>query len=197
MKTNGKDTVRLSGPDLGTGGCNCVNVDRFGALVGVEQKHYHIQNGEFFTVYSYDGDVDTAAPKKWLLRTTGLTEIHWAYILEASDAGLLVSYSSPTVTSDGTKLTPSNNKLGDPTTVTGMEFFEDPVISSNGTPLGYRLIGSEGGGPQGGSGGSVDANVKHVIGVPVTILFEFTPTNNDTKVNFIQYLYEVHKRLGN
>ena len=85
-----------------------------------------------FVVNDIDADVDIASPKYWRIKGSNVGSLNIVALVTALTAGLLEIYKAPTLTADGTDLTP---QLMDQNTdlTPDSEFAKDSTVSADGT----------------------------------------------------------------
>lgn len=196
MKTNGFDQVQITGKKDPRGHAHGLAVDPTGAAVMVSQLHYHIQEGECFTVFDWaDLDTITAEPnKEWLFIKDGSDlDVHWTYHFEADNPGTLEFFFNPTVTDNGVEIVPSNNDMNSANTLSSMTFYKDPTVTADGVQGVRRIVGSTGVGPKGGAGGTNELDLKFIMKDSTTFLMRFIPKYDETKVALVQTMYEIPK----
>ncbi len=117
----------------------------FGPTVSnVEQAHTKIHEGWHFTINDVTTGVNIAAPKRYhLLAPSILSEaqVHFIFMVQA-DKGILVQlFESPTVTVNGTAMTPINNDRNSPNTSV-LDLYEDPIVTVDGTLIYEKISGT-------------------------------------------------------
>jgi hypothetical protein len=121
----GKDQV-LKGVPLDWLSSSLPNIDVF---------HQMIHAGKAFTLVSYDTDVDIAAPKLYRLTAPASPkQVHLTWEFKSLAAGTVYVYENPTLTAQGSTLTPINMNRNSAAAAV-MTIGEDATQSSLGTQI--------------------------------------------------------------
>ncbi len=160
------------------------------SLSVTEVEHGMIHLGIHFIIDDYDADVDTGAPKYYLLRTPDTTmRMHFLYVGSASAAGLFEFFEEPTITDDGTELDAVNNERNSDNTA-DFDVFVGPTVTDDGARLAVGLVG--GGRGIGATGGVSVRHNELVLRQNTDYLVKFTTIadNNRVTVNLEWYEHE-------
>ncbi len=150
------------------------------ALNLIDVVHYKVHQGDFYSVSDYDSDVDILSPKYWHIKTPDTSvRFHVSIKVSGSLAGLVDFFENPTLSNDGTSLTPNNNNRNSVKT-SSLSFYYDPTVSNDGTNQPASKIG---GGVRTGSEFILKQNMSYIV--------KFTPAADNTAVSFTCEFYEV------
>ena len=160
-----------------------------GAQVGIDFAHHEVHEGCHFIVSDYDSDVDTAAPKYWrFVAPNTATRCHFIFTVSCGPSGgIWTFYEAPTVTVNGTGITPRNNDRNS-ANVAELVASYDPTVTANGTLLWTTILGSSGGSSR--VGGESQSRIEVILDQGTTYVLKFAQTSNDTSAAIIAKWYE-------
>jgi hypothetical protein len=157
----------------------------------IDIEHHKIHKGVHYACQDYDDDVDTATPKYWLVVTPNTsTRVHFNFNTIASKQGLIEFFENPTITDNGTAITPCNSDRNSSNTAE-LLCYKDPTISSDGTRLGVNVTGSDSASVVGGSGGSSKRDDEFILKQNTGYIVKFTTKVNDARVSNCFKWYEI------
>ncbi len=143
--THGVTVMMPAGPDGTRPGPVLIDkLTRAMVSIGVSQCQVHI--GLMYTVDTFDEGVTGGNPVEWLVRVAATNDAYLDFIIAATGDALLEVFEGPTVTADGSTLTPLNRKRRS-TDTPGTLFFKGPTTTADGTRVDRMFV-------PGGSGGS-------------------------------------------
>lgn len=180
----------LSGIALYTADGRRVEQDVYtGALFGIMYEHHEIHEGNHYEVTDIDTDVDTGAPKYWLVRTPDTAvRIHFSGGYYADAAGLWEFYENPTVNNVGSALTVHNNDFNSANTATCFLYY-DAVSGGDGTLKWKQKTGASGT-PLESSGGSGRREREFILKQNEDYFIKFTLDADDTLAGIEINFYE-------
>jgi len=165
--------------------------DKSGAQVLIDFAHHAVHHGFLFTVSDFDTDIDIAAPKYWLFRTPNTNKrIHIIFDVGVSGGVQVDLYESPTITADGTAITPFNNDFNR-NDVSVLLVFKDPTVTADGTLKTSTRIGASGPGNSDKVGGNLRPGSEYILKQNTNYILKITSDANDTKATMIAEYYEV------
>jgi hypothetical protein len=160
-----------------------------GRMVIVDAEQHAVNLGERFSVYDYDGDVDSA--KYWHLRTPIAPALtHIRLTVTASKSGTLETFRDAVLTDNGVELETINDNHCS-SCCCEFKVYKDPVVTSDGDRTGAYVIGSDSVSPVGGSGGDLDREKTTILKQDSSYLAKFTPQSTDTRVAFELHFVEI------
>lgn len=159
-----------------------------GTEVIISYAHHKVHAGELFNAVDQDTDVDIASPKYWMLRTPAGSPVHMAITVNASGGVLAEFFENPTITGDGTPVTPVafNRQASEATTVL---FFKDTTVSGDGTLLSAKRTGGAGVGPT-KFGGEARPGSEFVLAANQDYIMKVTAVADNTQVGIEAEFYE-------
>lgn len=105
-------------------------------LQEIDSVHEHIHRGEHFHRCRLDTGVTVASPKRFLFIIPNTSKrIHFVFMIESGAGDIKVEFfENPTVTLNGTSLTPINHNRNS-SKVSVLQVFVDPTITVDGDLL--------------------------------------------------------------
>jgi len=147
-----------------------------------------IKDGKYYAISDYDADVDTAAPKYWMVVTpNSTTRVKISATLSASGAGIMQLYEAPTVTDNGSALTIVNLNRVSASTSTATAF-SDPTVTDDGTLLLTYMIPA--GGVPKAVGSSVRQDTEVILKANTKYVFKFTPDADNVSAGLVAAWFE-------
>ena len=154
-------------------------------------EHHEIHEGNHYACQDYDGDVDTGAAKYWLVKTPNTTtRIHLIFKTILSKNGTVEFFENPTITDNGSALTACNNDRNSANTATLLCYY-DPTVTDDGTRLNVNVMGTDGTGVAGSSGGNTQREDEFVLKQNEDYIIKVTVENNDTRASNCLKWYEL------
>ena len=158
-------------------------------LETIELEHHEVHEGNFYTISDYDNDVDIIAPKYWHLKTPDTVKrIHIKMEVGANGADLVEFFETPTLTGNGTALTPKNNDRNSANATTLLVYY-DPTVTADGTRITADLIGTNNNKTI--IGGSIRNGAEFILKRNTSYLVKFSPVADNTKATFKAEFYEI------
>jgi hypothetical protein len=147
-------------------------VDGSGSITFISHEHSKIHQGKFYSLGYSDAALGNGSSLV-ILATTNSYELHTHITLACGGDASFSVHENPTITSNGSAITPVNhNRTSSKTSTT--TFYNTPTLSNNGTLIWSELI-------VGGSGG-ITPGGNNAQGIEQTVLapntsYVFTLTN--------------------
>lgn len=159
------------------------------ARVFIRLDHHMVHQEKMFTISDIDTEVDIAAPKYWLIRTPdSSTRAHVKIAVTADNPAVVELFENPTITADGTELTPVNNDFNSqiaPET----DFFYDPAVTADGARKDVKYIGTYN--VRIFLGGTTRQQAEFILKQNEEYLVKATVEVNDTQVTLGVEFYEL------
>ena len=119
-------------------------------LVFIDIIHHHIHDGDMFQADRLEEGVANDGTVEMLIKVPAGGVAHASFTAQAGGDARLQLFEGPTITADGTPVTPVNRNRTS-TKVSAVSVFHTPTTSAAGTPLPDKLIaGGSGGNSAGG-----------------------------------------------
>lgn len=168
---------------------HAVALDTHGHLPVMTLVNSKVHDGDFYTCVDYDGDVDTGAPKWWVISVPSGADIEYNSVSEVSaDQGFLVQvYEGIATDADGTGLTPRNNDRNS-AKASALAFFKDPTNPSGGTIVFNDIVGANN--PKARFGGTTRNGAAILLRRNTKYGVKVTPLNDNTQVTLVSEFYE-------
>ncbi len=147
---------------------------------GVDLPHHRIHEGRMFILTTTATGLSAGIPKFYFGTSPPIqiASAHVIFIITV-DPGATFELFEGAVASGGTQLFSVNNDRNNPVLATGT-FFEDPIVTSEGTKLWEEIIGTA---TTGGVGGPKDRDEDEIVTASATnYLLKITPLANDTNL---------------
>lgn len=110
----------------------------------IDYSHYEIHAGSHFKAGYQDTTMDTDAVIELLFITPDSAKwAHWTLTAQTTGAGTVQVFRGPTVTANGTAVTPLNRSENSLRT-SDVSVYHTPTTTADGTKISERWIGSEG-----------------------------------------------------
>ena len=115
-----------------------------GALVTIDFAHYEIHEGEHYKAGFQDISMDDDDIIELIFVTSNTTTWdHWVLVAQSTGAVYIDVYEDVVTSSDGTPVVVYNRNRNS-LKVSNTSVYKNPVITSNGTKISTRWLGSEG-----------------------------------------------------
>ena len=156
------------------------------AVIGAEHKELH--DGLHYFAGSYDGTVDIASPKWWLLQAPNPLKCHFFLTMAVSGAVILELYEEGTVSANGDSVSVFNSdrNLGNSS---GLTIFSDPTNPGGGNMLVHEYVGTTG--KKEGVGALSRREDEIILKSGAKYLIKVTPEGDATQVCIHFSWYEV------
>lgn len=158
-----------------------------GAFVSIDDVHYHTHEGRFYTLAEEVSGITTGNSRLYLIRPR--QGMHFRPSVSSDTQAIIRFYENPTISADGTGLTPRNaNRFksdGDTNII-----YRSPTVSANGTLLSIRHIGGTGPGHTRAAGADALGLTEWILNPSNTYLFRCTADGGTTNfgVHFFWYI---------
>lgn len=163
-----------------------LELDPAGYGVDIGVSHHKVHKGELFEAFEYDGDVDIAVPKEYLLQTpAGSDYAHLSFNVEASAELKIELFEDAVITASGSEMSMINNDRNSANT-SDVLAFGSASFSASGSILTSRLLNATKG--QLKVGGD-DRNEEFILKASSNYFIRLTATSDDTRVNTIFSIY--------
>jgi len=161
-------------------------LDPTGYTVNIGVGHHKIHEGELFEASEYDGDVNIAVPKEYLLQTpAGTSYAHLVFIVEASGETKVEFFEDAVITASGSEMEMINNDRNS-ANVGPVLAFGSASFSASGSCLVSRLMG----GNQGAVRiGGEKRNQEHILKPSANYFLRLTVAADNTRVNTLFSIY--------
>jgi hypothetical protein len=146
----------------------------------VDLPHHRIHEGRMFTLSTTATGLPAGVPK-FYFGTSPPAQIAIAHVIFiiTVNPGAIFELFEGAVTSGGIQLFSVNNDRNNPVLATGT-FFENPVVTFEGTKLWEEIIGTA---TKGGVGGPKDRDEDEIVTASATnYMLKITPLANDTNL---------------
>lgn len=146
----------------------------------VELAHHKIHEGRMFILTTIAQNLSANIPKFYFGTSPPIqiASAHVIFIITVNPGAIFELFEGA-VASGGTQLFSVNNDRNNPVVATGT-FFEDPIVTSEGTKLWEEIIGTS---TTGGIGGPKNRNEDEIITASATnYLLKITPLTNNTNL---------------
>ena len=153
----------------------------------INLSHYRIHEGRYFGLYAVATGLAAGVPK-YYFGTSPPISIAIAHLISIAtvNPGVTFEFFEGAAASGGTQLFSVNQDRDNPILATGT-FFEDPIVTSEGTRLYIERIGTA---TTGGEGGFKDRDEDEIVTASSTIyLFKITPLANNTSLSLVVNAY--------
>lgn len=156
-------------------------------VVNIDFAHEKIHQGKgFFLVDMVT--LSASGSQFWHVKTPNTTtRIHMLFGLEASLSGILRLYAQPTLTNDGTALTPLNSDRNS-ANASVLSCFRTPTITANGTLFAEQSVG--GNNTNARVGGSYEGRNELILKQNTSYLVQFVADANSTRTSIVFNWYE-------
>jgi len=147
-----------------------------------------MHEGDAFIASVLDTEVDIDSPKYFLIDTTSENqETVVVFSIVTSNETIIEVFEEPTISNNGSSISLFNQNRASSKT-TNILCYEDPTVSDDGTEIFIQLLGSS---PTNQSqiGALAEFNAL-VLDVNQKYIIKVTPSNNDTKVNFMLRVFQ-------
>ena len=147
----------------------------------VDLPHHRIHEGRMFILSTIATGLPADIPKYYFGTSPPIQIVaaHVIFIITVNPGAIFELFEG-TVASGGIQLFSINNNRNNPVLATGT-FFEDPIVTSEGTKLWEEIIGSA---TTGGVGGPKDRDEDEIITASETnYLLKITPLANNTNIS--------------
>jgi hypothetical protein len=156
--------------------------------IEIDVAHSKIHAGKYFTTTGVEYNIQSGAPKQWLITVPDTTTRYHIVLQVASNTSGRVYYQeNPTVASSGSGLTSFNNDRNSVIT-SDLLFFEDPSIVRTGTGW-VDILGSTVSRSRVAAGNRFSS--EYILKQGTGYLIHFSPDTSNIAVMFLAEHYEV------
>ena len=156
----------------------------------IGHTHAKAHMGELWAVSDFDDAILPVAPKYWHIKTVAGFYAHLRLDVIVSDEVLVQWSEGPTLTADGTPLTPINTNRNSPG-VANTLFYKDPTVTGQGLIL--VGVSIPGGSPvQSRIGSTARTGAEWILkaDVPTSYLLKAEVGNANTNVSLVVEFYD-------
>ena len=147
----------------------------------VDLPHHRIHEGRMFTLTTTATGLPASIPKFYFGTSPPIqiATAHTIFIITVNPGAIFELFEGA-VASGGTQLFSVNNDRNNPVLATGT-FFENPIVTSEGTKLWEEIIGTA---TKGGTGGPKDRDEDEIVTASATnYLLKITPLSSLNNTN--------------
>lgn len=162
-------------------------LDAHGARTTIDSVHHEIHEGDHYTAFLYDGEVDSTSTLSVLITVPAAGEMHLVGLVKSSLGGSFTWSEAPNA-SGGSAITPYNNNRQSTNAAT-LVVTSNPTFVSAGTVLLQTDVGATGN-PTQAAGGNFAARQEWILAQSTLYLLRFVSATNDAKVTLILEWYE-------
>ena len=158
-----------------------------GYLVGMDIVHHKAHEGNLYSMWNSDADVDISGPKIYRFNT-GASQCHWIGAVTVNDGFLAELWKGCELTTSGTLLTGFENHYDGHANTPTATWYEDATFSGGYVKAANRVFGT--GVPSQRIGGEARSGVEHILTPNTDYYIKFTMDADDSTLFFNSTWYE-------